>query len=215
VQTSYNPIAQPFGGPQIPGNPGSFWGPGSTYYASQQGSSLPPEIINQQGNAYLYGPGGWEAAGVNAQAPSQGPAPTPGYAGPNSIPGQQLTPFFGPQQQADLLAQLQPALAGLHKPNQQRSVLDTQLGNFFSNMAPTSDLGAPRGGYVPGYAVPQASLDYIPTGAEFGLENAILNRQKGPGSLRNAISSWASGLGSQAGPPGFTVPSPQQQGGGK
>lgn len=206
--TPPNPIS--FTPPSLPGTTstpgtGAFWGPGSTYIPGYTGH--PGEIITQGGNAFLQGQGGqWTPAGTGATVPTGAPPPTAPYAGPNSTPGQPLTPYLAPDQLSQLQSQLeQRQMFNGGQLNRQRAL--GTINSFFGNLAPTVPATPPAGGYIPGYAMPQASAQYVPANAVSGLEQQLFqNPIRKKSQLESILGGWGSGLSSMPAAPGVTVP---------
>jgi len=94
TQQAGGPMPQSFTPPTLPNTSpstgGAYWGPGSTYIP--QWGSTAPELINPGGAAFLLGQDNqWMPAGVNAQVPTNTPAPVD-----PTLPGGQLAPGTDP-----------------------------------------------------------------------------------------------------------------------
>jgi hypothetical protein len=84
--------------------------------------------------------------------------------------------------------------------------ISSTLGNFFGGLPQTVSNPAPAGGYQPGYAIPQNSVQYVPGAAVANLTQQLeANPLQNAGQVNSIVGNWASGLGS-LGPSGVSVP---------
>jgi hypothetical protein len=187
----------------VPGAP--FWGPGSTFIQPNagQGGQQMPEIIG------LETPGACEReldAKRNARRLPGTPPPAPANAPPNSIPDS-ARPHLAPGALEPLRLQMRNQLNAL-RPGKAlgANVIGGDISNFFSNLPQSVENQMP-GGYVPGFQVPQNSIQYVPSSATAGLEQALLaNPLKRQTNLQDIFSKWQTGLSGLDPVSGFNVP---------
>jgi hypothetical protein len=211
-----SPTALPYGPPNVPGSPGSIWGPGATFIqpgAGQTGQQF-PEIIGAGGQASIFGPQGWTAAGQNATVPTGGPLPNfPGATGVNTMPGQPLMPNVSnaidpmaqprsypntsPFETQPLLASLNAARGGGLTNQEVQNSMIQWLGNM-----PKQDYTFSQ---APGYAKPQTPINYVPAQQALQLEQSLEKGQPTGQGISSILGNWSQGL-SRMPATGVTVP---------